>query len=181
MTDIWSPAKRSEVMSRIRGKDTRPERIVRSLVHALGFRFTVNGRSNRELPGKPDLVLRRHRCVVFVHGCFWHGHAKCRGYRLPSSNVGFWRDKILSNKARDRRCLKAMRSLGWRVLVVWECETRSVAKLLQLRARLSRELSCGRPVGDLAPDAGRCCLPVAAEEEAIYQVKRSVRRTRKRC
>lgn len=167
MTDIWSKEKRSEVMSRIRGRDTRPERVVRSLLHRLGFRFTVNGPRNRELPGKPDLVLPKHRCVVYVHGCFWHGHAGCKGFRMPSSNVEFWSAKIAGNKARDRRSLRALRRLGWKALVVWECETNTLARLGRLRARLQCELALsGKRDQPAEEPAG---LAMAADQVAAYQ------------
>jgi DNA mismatch endonuclease (patch repair protein) len=176
MTDIWSKEKRSEVMSRIRGRDTRPERVVRSLLHRLGFRFTVNGRRNRQLPGKPDLVLPRHRCVVYVHGCFWHGHAGCKGFRLPGSNVEFWSAKIAGNKARDRRSLRAVRALGWKALVVWECETGTLARIARLRDRLQREFrpetgprAVTRRPGAASPPAA---VPLAAEEPAVYRIRR---------
>jgi len=173
MTDIWSKEKRSEVMSRIRGQDTRPERVVRSMLHRMGYRFTVKGPGNRGLPGKPDMVMPKHRCVVYVHGCFWHGHGGCKGFRLPLSNVGFWSAKIAGNKARDRRSLRAVRALGWKALVVWECETRTLVALGKLRQRLARELG-----GQAAKAGGGAnpALPLAADAVAVYQVgKRRMR------
>jgi len=137
------------------------------LLHRLGLRFTVNGPRNRGLPGKPDVVLPKHRCVVYVHGCFWHGHAGCRGFRLPASNVEFWSAKITGNKARDRRSLRAVRALGWKALVVWECETRTVARLAKLRQRLVRELGWQAAAGGVNAGAA---LPLAADEVAVYQV-----------
>jgi DNA mismatch endonuclease (patch repair protein) len=101
--DVFTPQKRSQVMSRIRSRDTKPELALRSMLHALGYRFTVNGPKNKSLPGKPDLVLPKYRGVIFVHGCFWHGHEHCPAFRLPGSKTEWWTAKITSNKARDLR------------------------------------------------------------------------------
>ena len=92
--DVFTPEKRSEVMSRIRGRDTKPELALRSMLHRLGYRFTVNGPNNRSLPGKPDLVLPKYHTVIFVHGCFWHGHENCPSFRMPKSRIDFWTAKI---------------------------------------------------------------------------------------
>src|SRR5579872_4134701 len=109
MTDIFSPDRPSEVMSRIRAKDTVPELVVRSMVHRMGFRFRLH---DRKLPGCPDLVLARLRRVIFVHGCFWHGHPGCKKSKLPESNREFWEAKISTNFARDRRSIAALRKVG---------------------------------------------------------------------
>ncbi|MBK9118188.1 MAG: DNA mismatch endonuclease Vsr [Phycisphaerales bacterium] len=121
---------RSWNMSRIRGKDSGPERAVRSLLHREGFRFRLHQRS---LPGTPDIVLPRYRSVVFVHGCFWHRHAGCRFAYTPKSRQAFWSEKFRSNQARDARVVSELEAAGWRVLVVWECELRDME---QLAARL---------------------------------------------
>jgi DNA mismatch endonuclease (patch repair protein) len=126
-------------MAAIRGKDTKPERIVRSILHGLGYRFRLHVPA---LPGKPDIVLPRLRAAVFVHGCFWHSHACKRGRSTPGSNFAFWRKKRAANKVRDRRTLAGVRRAGWRVLVVWECET---ADLTGLAERLSSFLAASRP------------------------------------
>jgi len=107
-------------MSRIRGADTAPERIVRSRLHRLGFRFRLHAKN---LPGRPDIVLPAHRAVVLVHGCFWHRHARCKYAYRPKSRSKFWKQKFRKNVLRDRRVLMELRSQGWRVQVVWECET----------------------------------------------------------
>lgn len=125
MTDVFSAAKRSEVMSRIRGRDTKPELAVRSLLHRLGYRFTVTAPNNRRLPGKPDIVLPKHRTVVFVHGCFWHGHEGCRGFRMPKTRTDWWTAKIHGNRRRDARNHLLLENLGWRVIVVWTCRLRN--------------------------------------------------------
>ena len=111
-------------MSRIKGRDTIPEIAVRRIVHRLGFRFRLYG---EDLPGRPDLVFPRYRAIVFVHGCFWHRHPGCRYAYSPKTRVGFWSDKFRENVERDRRTLNALHKLGWRILVIWECETRSNA------------------------------------------------------
>jgi DNA mismatch endonuclease (patch repair protein) len=123
MTDVHTPEQRSFNMSRIRSKDTKPEMIVRSLVHQMGYRFRLHVPS---LPGKPDLVLPAHRKVIFVHGCFWHQH-RCREGRVkPASNAEFWRSKREGNVSRDRRNRRKLTAAGWSVLVVWECWTRDI-------------------------------------------------------
>ncbi len=136
MADVFTPEKRSAVMALIRGRDTRPELALRSLLHRAGYRFTVRGPGNRRLPGKPDLVLPKYHTVIFVHGCFWHGHAQCRAFRLPKSRAEWWRSKIAGNQARDLRSGEALHQLGWRVVVVWECELKTEAARLRLMERL---------------------------------------------
>ena len=136
MADVFSEKKRSWIMSRVKGKDTSPERAVRSLVHDLGYRFRLH---RKDLPGCPDIVLPRHRKIVFVHGCFWHGHKGCARSARPTSNTRFWNAKIDSNVQRDRRNIRALRRRGWSVLVVWTCELRDPEKLeRRLRRFLER-------------------------------------------
>ncbi len=126
MTDVLTPEQRRFNMSRIRNKDTRPEIIVRSLVHGMGYRYRLH---SPELPGKPDLVLPRHRKIIFVHGCFWHMH-KCRYGRVkPKTRASFWQNKRMGNVERDRKNLAALKREGWKVLVVWECWTRDLERL----------------------------------------------------
>jgi DNA mismatch endonuclease (patch repair protein) len=117
--DRLTPERRSWNMSRIKGRNTRLELVVRSVIHGLGFRFRLHG---ARLPGRPDIVLARHRTVVFVHGCFWHRHRRCRFAYQPKSNVAFWSEKFAGNVARDSRNRRELRRLGWRVVVVWECQ-----------------------------------------------------------
>ena len=119
MADRMTPRQRSRCMASIKGKDTRPELAVRKFLYAQGLRFRVN---NHRLPGSPDIVLPRYRTVIFVDGCFWHGHEGCQRSRLPLSNVEYWRHKITLNKARDYRVDVELRSMGWRVMHMWECE-----------------------------------------------------------
>lgn len=120
--DILAPEQRSSLMSRIRNKDTGPEMKVRRLAHALGFRFRLH---RRDLPGSPDLVFPSHRKVIFVHGCYWHRHEGCRYTYSPKSNIMFWQSKFEANVARDRRAANMLETLGWKALVIWECETQN--------------------------------------------------------
>jgi len=124
VADTLTPASRSENMRRIKSADTKPERLVRKLVHALGYRYRLH---RRDLPGKPDLTFASKRKVIFVHGCFWHGHgiAECPDRRLPKSNLTYWGPKLARNQQRDRDAQAALEQAGWQVLVVWDCETRS--------------------------------------------------------
>lgn len=121
MTDIMDKQARSKLMSRIRGRDTKPELALRRALHARGLRFRLN---QRKLPGTPDIVLPRWRTAIFVHGCFWHRHAGCRNTTTPSSNVEFWNAKFEANVLRDARALDALALLGWKTAVVWECALR---------------------------------------------------------
>jgi DNA mismatch endonuclease (patch repair protein) len=122
MADTLSKAERSERMSRIRGKDTKPELALRSAMHRLGFRFRLHGAS---LPGRPDLVFPIYRTAVFVHGCFWHRHQGCKVATVPKSNTPFWTAKFSRTVERDGRTAKALEDMGWRVVTVWECDLRS--------------------------------------------------------
>lgn len=116
--DTMSPEARSRLMSRIRGRDTKPEMLVRRYLHARGLRYIPNDKS---LPGKPDLVFKSRKVAVFVHGCFWHGHEKCSNWRLPRSKIEYWAAKINGNRQRDKRIIYRLRRLGWRVHVLWAC------------------------------------------------------------
>ncbi len=124
MADTMTPEQRHRCMAAIKGKDTKPELIVRKYLFSHGLRFRVQV---RKLPGRPDIVLPKYRTVIFVNGCFWHGHEGCRYFRLPKSNIEFWIDKIKRNIARDIRNKAELQSLGWRVLCVWECDIRAVS------------------------------------------------------
>lgn len=124
MADIVDSVTRSRMMSGIRGRDTKPEIIVRSALHRLGFRFRLHVRN---LPGKPDIVLPRYHAAIFVNGCFWHGH-NCPFFRMPEAHEAFWRDKITRNKANDRKVRRSLLAAGWRVGLVWECALRGAGK-----------------------------------------------------
>ena len=126
--DIVSPKKRSLMMAGIKGKNTRPEMVVRKLVHGMGFRFRLH---RKDLPGSPDLVFPRLRRVIFVHGCFWHRHPGCKFAYTPKSNVQFWLEKLEANVRRDALALKALEALSWEILIVWECELSNLSVLAQ--------------------------------------------------
>jgi DNA mismatch endonuclease, patch repair protein len=125
VTDVLTPEQRRLNMSRIRGRDTKPEWIVRRGLHARGLRFRLH---QKDLPGKPDLVFPKHRAVIFVHGCFWHGHG-CHLSKMPSTRPDFWAAKIEANQDRDRRAVSKLEDDKWRILVIWECALRGVQKL----------------------------------------------------
>lgn len=134
MADTLTKPQRSALMAKIRSKDTKPELAVRSLLHRLGYRFRLH---RRDLPGSPDIVLPKHRTVIFVHGCFWHRHAGCRHATTPATRARFWRLKFEGNMARDRRVKAALRRGGWRVVTIWECD---VKRLVERPGRARRIL-----------------------------------------
>ncbi len=137
MTDVFSRAKRSSIMRQVKGANTAPELRVRSLAHRLGYRFRLHRKS---LPGRPDLVFPSRRIALFVHGCFWHRHPDCSAASMPASNVEYWRQKFARNKARDAAAARDLARIGWKVAIIWECETRD---LDELAARLHRILNRG--------------------------------------
>ena len=126
--DKISPEQRSRNMAQVKGKDTKPEKLVRSILHGMGYRFRLY---SKLLPGKPDIVLPKYKAVVFVHGCFWHGHDGCKRATIPETRPEFWHDKITGNKERDSRNIAALENLGYRCLVVWQCELKGVELLKQ--------------------------------------------------
>ena len=148
MADVVDPATRSRMMSGIRGKNTKPELLIRKALHARGFRY----RLHCDLPGKPDICLPKHRAVVFVHGCFWHGH-DCHLFKWPSTRPEFWRAKIERNRAVDAAAEKALEEAGWRVAVVWECA---------LKGRLRRPLDQVADKLDLWVRSGRSTLVIGS-------------------
>ena len=137
--DIWNKDKRSECMSKIRSKDTKPELVLRKALFARGFRYRAN---DIKLPGKPDIVLPKYKTVIFLHGCFWHRHEGCKYAYTPKTNTEFWIDKITSNSERDKINLQRLTDLGWNVIIVWECEIRHIYKrdLTQLVNRVEAEI-----------------------------------------
>lgn len=128
--DSVSSSRRSEIMARIRSKDTKPEMVVRRMLHGLGYRYTLH---RRDLPGVPDLVFPTRRKIIFVQGCFWHQHKRCADGRIPKSRVGYWKPKLLRNVERDRQNTLKLRRGGWEVMTFWECE---IAKIDDVRERL---------------------------------------------
>lgn len=117
--DIWSKKKRSYVMSRILSRNTAPERLMRQILHSLGYRYRLHVKS---LPGKPDIVMKKYGLVIFIHGCFWHLHKNCRDGTIPKTRVKYWREKLLKNRARDSDHMRRLKRLGWKVLRLWECD-----------------------------------------------------------
>ncbi len=134
MADIISKEKRSWNMSRIKCKDTKPELIVRTLLHMMGYRFRLY---RKDLPGKPDIVLPKYRTVIFVHGCFWHRHKGCKFAYIPKSRVEFWQKKFKENVQRDKKKQANLKKAGWKVITIWECET---SKLSELEKKIKKEL-----------------------------------------
>lgn len=141
MADHLSRTARSKLMSRIPSRNTRPELLLRSLLHQEGFRFRVHV---QDLPGTPDIVLVGRRAAIFVNGCFWHHHAGCRRATVPATRVGFWRQKISRNMQRDQQAIAALHKMGWSVRTVWQCQL-TVVKAPRQVARLKRWLSTRRP------------------------------------
>ena len=126
MTDHLSPAERSRNMGKIKSKNTKPEKMVRSLLHSHGFRFRLH---NKNLPGRPDITLKKYNTVIFVNGCFWHHHKNCSRANIPKSNKGYWIPKIERNKIRDKQNIAELKKFKWKVLVVWECEVKNTDKI----------------------------------------------------
>jgi DNA mismatch endonuclease (patch repair protein) len=162
MVDRISEVHRSWNMSRIRAVDTKPEIIVRRLLHALGYRFRLHGRVNKRfcksgvLPGRPDIVLAKYKTVIFVNGCFWHRHEECKYATSPKSRVEFWEKKFYRNVERDKQNQKVLKVLGWNVIIIWECEAfnfikeakKMTVKETALAQRIQSELSqCKRATG----------------------------------
>lgn len=127
-TDIFSPEKRSEIMSRVRHKGTAAELQVRSALHRAGFRFRLH---RKDLPGTPDIVLPKYRIAIFVHGCFWHCHSGCKHSVLPKTNTEFWKNKFERNKARDEKVRLELIKIGWKVLIIWECQTKTLPEIVR--------------------------------------------------
>jgi DNA mismatch endonuclease, patch repair protein len=136
MTDVHTRAQRSYNMSRIRSRDTKPEMLVRRYLHALGYRYTLH---NKKLPGKPDIVLSKYNTIIFIHGCFWHGHTNCKYYKLPGTNTQWWAAKIATNKANHKKAATALTKQGWQVITVWEC-TLKKDRLQKTLERLTEKL-----------------------------------------
>ncbi|SIS64355.1 very short patch repair endonuclease [Chryseobacterium gambrini] len=122
MADIYSSKKRSDIMSRISGKDTRPEVLVRKYLFSKGYRFRKN---DKRFPGRPDIVLPKYKTIIFINGCFWHGHNDCKKSKLPETRKEFWEDKINKNIQRDKTNIEELENQGWNVIVIWECKLKS--------------------------------------------------------
>lgn len=146
MVDSITSEQRSRNMSQIRSRDTAPEKLVRSILHKAGFRFSLH---RKELPGKPDIVLRKHSVVIFVHGCFWHRHSGCKRCTTPKTNAEYWLPKLQRNADRDKEQIADLKKLGWRVRVVWECELKNQ---LKLKKKLEKYLGMDHKFGDRVDD-----------------------------
>jgi DNA mismatch endonuclease (patch repair protein) len=129
MTDVFSKSKRSEIMRAIGQKNTKPEITVRRVLHRMGFRFRLH---RADLPGTPDIILPRHRKVIFVNGCFWHSHEGCTRAILPQTNRYFWERKIQQNKLRDRKKMEELEKSGWKPIVIWQCQTKNLSQLQEI-------------------------------------------------
>ena len=137
MTDVHSPDVRSYNMSQIKGKNTKPEELVRKYLFSHGFRFRKN---DKRYPGKPDIVLPKYKTVIFVNGCFWHKHEGCKYFVWPKNNAEFWKEKIEQNAARDKRNYDMLQQSGWRVVIIWECELRPDCREATLSSLISKLL-----------------------------------------
>ncbi len=135
MTDVFDKSQRSRIMAKVRSKNTTPEIVVRSLLHRLGFRFRLH---RKDLPGKPDIILPKYKTAIFVHGCFWHQHPGCKAAHRPTSNTDYWNRKLDRNMVRDDNNIAHLEYAGWRVVVIWECETRDIEELSRRLSALLR-------------------------------------------
>ncbi|CAN5662751.1 hypothetical protein BH10BAC2_BH10BAC2_01930 [soil metagenome] len=138
MADVHSKETRSYNMSQIKGRNTKPEMLVRTFLHAQGFRYKLHDKS---LPGKPDLVLPKYKTIIFIHGCFWHGHNGCKYYVVPKTRTAWWMNKINGNIANDKKAIKALKKDGWKIIIVWECDLRTVKVEKTLIKLLNKLLS----------------------------------------
>ena len=139
MPDIFSKSKRSDIMSKISGKETKPEILVRKYLFAHGFRYRKNV---KKLPGKPDIVLPKYKTIIFVNGCFWHGHENCKKSALPTTNTEFWKEKISANVIRDKKVFTELHSMGYKVLIIWQCELTVKKRKMTLDILVNEIKSC---------------------------------------
>ena len=141
--DVFTKEKRSEIMSRVRCKNTKPEELVRKYLFSKGFRYRKN---DKRYPGKPDIVLPKYNAMVFVNGCFWHQHSGCKAAAIPETNSDYWKKKLQKNVERDKQQMETLRNLGWNVIIVWECELSSKVKREQRLNALIEEIQAGQKV-----------------------------------
>lgn len=165
MADVMTTEQRSRCMAAVKGKDTKPEIIVRKYLFSRGLRFRVQA---RKLPGTPDIVLPKYKTAIFVNGCFWHGHEGCKYFRLPKSNVEFWEEKIERNVARDVRNEAELKALGWRVIWVWECEIKAVARREEYLKHLYDRIVNPTQSYLIETDKGEASIAAEPESERIY-------------
>lgn len=162
MADVMTPKQRSRCMAAVKGKDTKPEMIVRKYLFSRGMRFRVQV---RKLPGTPDIVLPKYKTAIFVNGCFWHGHEGCKYFRLPKSNIEFWKEKIERNIERDRESMQALLDLGWKIIRVWECELRNKANRENTLNKIYKSITSSESTRYSFEETD---IPMAAEQEAGY-------------
>lgn len=172
--DIWDKKKRSEVMSKIRSKNTKPEMALRKALFAKGFRYRIN---YKKLPGKPDIVFPKYKTAIFVHGCFWHHHEGCKYGYTPKSNTDFWIKKISSNQERDKKNTLQILSMAWKVLVVWECEIKQKDNIEKLVSKvigtLNEKIPCQlNPVSIKFYEEIEGHITMVAEDTILYVRKR---------
>lgn len=136
MSDIFSSQKRSDILIKISGKNTKPEILVRKFLFSKGFRYRINVKT---LPGKPDIVLPKYNKIIFINGCFWHGH-NCKKGKLPSSNIDFWKEKISNNKSRDDKNSDLLVKLGWKVIIIWQCEISKIDNRIKILNKLLEDI-----------------------------------------
>ena len=167
MVDVVSPESRSRMMSGIRGKDTKPEIIVRKALFAAGYRFRLH---RRDLPGAPDVVMPGRMIAIFVHGCFWHMHPNWKFAKLPATQPKFWKAKLVANVQRDQNAIEMLMSSGWRVLTVWECATRSAVDSVTLGEKLSSWIDSSDSVSEFSgSQSGRVfCTLMATSNSPTY-------------
>ena len=137
MADVHTPEQRSFNMQQIKGKDTKPEMLVRKFLHANGFRYKLH---DKKLPGKPDIVLLKYKTIIFVHGCFWHGHRNCKYFVVPKTRTEWWQNKINGNIANDTKAIKALKKEGWKIINIWECGLKA-AKMQKTLDSILRKLT----------------------------------------
>lgn len=135
MADVHNKAQRSYNMSQIRSSNTKPEMLVRKFLHANGYRYSLH---NKKLPGRPDIVLNKYKTVIFINGCFWHGHNNCKYFSIPKTRTRWWANKINTNKANDTKAIKALRKEGWKVLTVWECKLKPAKAEITLASLINK-------------------------------------------
>lgn len=138
MTDKYDKHTRSYMMSQVKGKNTKPEMLVRKFLFSKGFRYRLH---DKILPGKPDIKLTKYNCLILINGCFWHGHSDCKAYVMPKSNKEFWDSKIENNVERDKRNLELLRILGWKIIVVWECELKGKNREITMQTLVDKILN----------------------------------------
>ena len=165
MADIKTNEERSRNMAAVKGKDTKPEMIVRKYLFSRGLRYRVN---SRKLPGSPDIVLKKYRTIVFVDGCFWHGHEGCKYFRIPKSNVDFWRHKIAMNIARDYANNVDLELAGWKVIRVWECDIKTKVKREKTLENLYNRITGSSDIGYYQSSNGKDNESIAAEPNMQY-------------